>query len=63
MKENGQSMLKAEYPRFGYKIISACLVAKLNFKNNIRAERIFYPAKIHGVTNPDGTPYTHMDTS
>ena len=38
---------KAEHPRFGCKITSMCLVAKLNSKNDIRAEGIFHPAEMH----------------
>ena len=54
---------KVEHPRFGCKITSAYLVAKLNSKNDIRAEGIFHTAEIHWVTNLDGTLHTHMDTS
>ena len=51
--------LKTEHPRFGCKITSACLMAKLNSKNDIRAKRVFHPTEIHWVTNPDGTLHTH----
>ena len=39
------------------------MVAKLNSKNDIRAEGIFHPIEIHWVTNSDGPLHTHMDTS
>ena len=54
---------KAEHPRFGCKITSACLVAKFNSKNDNRTEGILHPTKIHWVTNSDGTLHTHMDVS
>ena len=52
-----------EHPRFGSKITSACVIVKLNSKNDIRTEGIFHSAEIHWVINPDGTPYTHRDPS
>ena len=52
-----------EHPRFGCNITSACLVAKLNSKNDICVEGIPHPAEIFLVTNPNGTLHTHMDTS
>ena len=55
--------LKAKHLRFGWKITSAHLVAKLNSKNDIRAKGIFHPAEIHWVTNLDATLHTHMNTS
>ena len=54
---------KTKHPRFGHKVTSACLVAKLNSKNNIRAKGIFHPAEMHWVTNLDGTLHTHLDVS
>ena len=51
------------HPRFGHKVTSACLVAKLNSKNDIRAEGIFHPTKMHWVTNLDVTLHTHWDVS
>ena len=52
-----------EHPRFGHKITSTCYIAKLNSKNDIRAEGIFHPAKMHWVSNLGDTLHTHMDTS
>ena len=54
---------KIEHPRFGHKVTSTCLVAKLHFKNNIRAQGIFHPAEMYWVTNSDGTLHTHLDVS
>ena len=52
-----------EHPKFGHKVTSACLVAKLHSKNNIRAQGIFHPAEMFWVTNSDGTLYTYLDVS
>ena len=54
---------KTEHPRFGHKATSACLVAKLHSKNNIRAQGIFHPAEMYWVTNSDGTFPPHLDVS
>ena len=43
--------------------LCGCLIAKLNSKNDIRAEGIFHPSEMHWVTNPDDTLHSHMDTS
>ena len=51
-----------KHPRFGCQITLACLVAKLNSKNDILAEGILHPIEIHWVTNLDGTLHTYMDT-
>ena len=51
------------HPRFGHKVTSTCLVAKLNSKNDICAEGIFHPTKMHWVTNLDVTLHTHWDVS
>ena len=47
-----------KHPRFGCQITLACLVAKLNSKNDILAEGILHPIEIHWVTNLDGTLHT-----
>ena len=54
---------KTEHPKFGQKVTSACLVAKLNSKNNIRAQGIFHPIEMYWVTNSDGPLHTHLDVS
>ena len=54
---------KTKHPKFGHKDTSACLVAKLHSKNNIRAQGIFHPAKMYWVTNSDRTLHTHLDVS
>ena len=54
---------KADHPRFGQKITSACIVAKLNSKNNVQAEGIVHPPDVHWVTNADGTIHRHTDVS
>ena len=36
-----------EHLRFGHKVTSACLIAKLNSKNDVRAEGVFHPTKMH----------------
>ena len=38
---------KTEHPKFSHKVTSACLVAKLHYKNNIRAQGIFHPAEMY----------------
>ena len=55
--------LKSEYLKFGHKVTSVCLVAKLHSKNNIQAQGIFHLAEMYWVTNSDGTLYTHLDIS
>ena len=54
---------KIEHPKFGPKVTSACLVAKLHSKNNIRAQGIFHPTEMYWVTNSDRTFHTHLDVS
>ena len=54
---------KIEHPKFGHKVTSAYLVAKLHSKNNIRAQEIFHPVEMYWVTNSDGTLHTHLDVS
>ena len=51
-----------EHPRFGHKITTICLIAKLNSKKNIWAEGIFHPSEMHWVTNPNDTLHLHMNT-
>ena len=38
------------------------MIVKLNSKNDIQAEGIFHPSKIHWLTNPDDSLHLHMDT-
>ena len=54
---------KTEHPKFGHKVTSTCLVAKLHSKNNIQAQGIFHPAEMYWITNSDGTLQTHLDVS
>ena len=54
---------KTEHPKFSHKVTSACLVAKLHSKNNIRAQGIFHPVEMYWVTNSDGSLHTHLDVS
>ena len=54
---------KTEYPKFGHKVTSACLVAKFNSKNNIRAQGILHPTEMYWITNSDGSLHTHLDVS
>ena len=54
---------KTEHPKFGHKVTLACLVAKLNSKNNIRAQGIFHLAEMYWVTNSIGSLHTYLDVS
>ena len=54
---------KTEHSKFGHKVTSACLIAKLHSKNNIWAQGIFHPAEMYWVTNSDRSLHTHLDIS
>ena len=54
---------KLEHLKFGHKVTSACLVAKLYSKNNIQAQGIFHLVEMYWITNSDGTLYTHLNVS
>jgi len=51
-----------EHSRFGHKITTGSMIAKLNSKKEIRVEGIFHPPKIHWLTNLNDSIHLHMDT-
>ena len=52
-----------EHPRFGLKITTWSMIAKLNSKKEIWAKGILHPPEIHWLTNPNDSLHLHMDTT